>query len=126
MSDEEKIYTKGEVKILVEASEIKVKQAALLKMFSDHMKEDSEHFDRLYQTDKEIIKKINLIPKNLADCSAKMERDIMMQSRREFTKETDFQVFKAKIMTGVIVGITIGSIIATVISLVISTFKIFH
>lgn len=126
MSGEEKIYTEGELKLLVEISAIKSNQVAFFKTFTDHTEDDSEHFDRLYKSDKEIVRKLDSIPKSLVECSNRIKEEIMEGSRREFTKETDFQVFKTKIMTGIIVGIALGSVLATVISMIISSVKLLH
>lgn len=124
MSGEEKVYTKGEMELLLATNEVKTMQKMMLESFNDHMKDDEDHFDRLYEADKEISGKIDNLPAKITECSEKLKTEILTVSRREFTGKTEFQVFRTKIMTGIIVGISIGSILATVISLSLTTIKI--
>lgn len=124
MSGEEKIYTKGEMELLLATGEVKTMQRMMRDDFAKHMSDDEEHFERIYLNEKEIEVKIDNLPSRIAEASEKLKTDVMAISRREFTQETDFQVFKTKIMTGVIVGIAAGSVIATIVSIIISSFKV--
>lgn len=124
MSDEEKVYTKGEMELLLATNEVKTMQKIMLDSFSEHMQDDISNFKRLYDANKEIISKIETIPQKMADCSDKMKKEVLSVADRRYTPIIEFKVFRTQVITGIVIGTVIGSAIATIINLAISATKL--
>lgn len=123
MAGEEKIYTKGEMQLLLATKEIETVQKTMLKSFNAHLKDNEEHFTRLYKDDKIILEKVELIPQKLVDCADRMKKDILNVAVEKYTPLTDFKVFRTQMITGIVVGTMLGSALATIASLLISAYK---
>ena len=97
MSGEEKTHTQGEVDILIAMERVVTLQCVMNDDFKDHKKEDDEHFDNLYDADKEILSEISKIPENMIACSEKIKTDILSISRKEFVTATDIETYKGTV-----------------------------
>ena len=115
MSGEDKTHTQGEVDILIATARVETMQSILVDTFNDHKKEDSEHFDNLYDADKEILHEINLIPEKMVACSEKIKTETLLVARKEFTPILDFEVFKTEIVSSIRTGAIVSSVLTPII-----------
>ena len=121
MSDDEKMYSKGEMELLLATNEVKTMQRIMMEHFDAHIKEDDEHFDTLYKTDKEIIGKLDAMPQKFLECSNKVKEEIFTKAATIYTAQKDFEIFRTKIVTWVAAATMCGIIIAEVINLFIQS-----
>jgi len=97
VSGEEKTHTQGEVDIIKAVTRVETLQCVMNDDFKDHKKEDDEHFDNLYEADKEILQEIVKIPEKMVACSEKIKTDILIISRQEFVTATDMETYKGTV-----------------------------
>ncbi len=121
MADEAKAYTKGELDLLVAVAEVKTMQKVSMDNFSVHMKDDEEHFHRLYSADKQILEKIEGIPDRMTKCADQIKDDIFEIADERYTPDKEFKVFKTKVITAFLVGTTASGIIATLVNVLIQS-----
>ena len=117
MADEEKMYTKGEMELLLATHEVKTMQKLMMEHFDAHIKEDDAHFDTLYRTDKEIISKLDSMPQKFLECSNRVKDEIFAKASTIYTAQKDFEIFRTKVVTWVSAAVVVGVIVAELINI---------
>jgi len=97
MISEAKTHTQGEVDIIKSTERVAVLQAMLADDFKDHKKEDSDHFDNLYEADKNILHELSLIPNRLSEYSDRIRTETLQIARNEFVTSSSFETFKGEV-----------------------------
>lgn len=115
-ASEKPVYTQAHMQIIKDLAELGTKQALQLKAFEDHKKEDSDHFDRLYDADKQILDAVSHIPENMMKCRDKLKDDIMDDVEKNFVSATEFKILRTKITWSIITVTALGSVVTTVLT----------
>jgi len=115
MAGEEKTHTQGEVDILIAMERVVTLQCVMNDDFKDHKKEDEEHFDNLYEADKEILKEVREIPSKIFECKEGLKTEVLSVARKEFAPAVDLAVFKTEIKSSIRSGVVVSSVLTPVI-----------
>ena len=97
MSGEEKTHTQGEVDIIKSITRVETLQCMQNDDFRDHKKEDSEHFDNLYDADKEILSEVRKIPERMFQCREELKAEILEVSETKFVTSIDMEKHKGDV-----------------------------
>ena len=97
---EEKVYTKTEHEILVSVARVETLQCISDENFRDHIKDNEDHFNKLYAGEKRILSEVSKIPTKMTECSERIKTETLQVVRKQFVSATDQETNKSDVKEG--------------------------